>query len=243
LRRRDVIVIGASAGGVSALQEIVRGLPKNLPASLFIVLHVTPVARSHLPDLLSRASGLPATTAGPPVRFRPGRIYVAPPDHHLLLSGKEVWAEQGPRENRHRPSINVLFRSAAGALGSRVIGIVLTGIQDDGTAGLAAIKEAGGIAIVQDPREASFPDMPLIALRQVPVDYTLPLREIPETLLDLLRPPLGTRTAKLGKRKSGSRDHRMSRTVKARPSRSPESVRSSRWFRGGSRRSGTPPPG
>jgi two-component system chemotaxis response regulator CheB len=95
---------------VSALQEIVRGLPKGLPASLFIVLHVTPKARSHLPDLLSRAGGLPATTAGDPVRFQAGRIYVAPPDHHLLLSGKEVWAERGPRENRLRPSIDVLFR-------------------------------------------------------------------------------------------------------------------------------------
>jgi two-component system chemotaxis response regulator CheB len=178
----------------------------DLPASLFIVLHVAPMARSHLPDVLSRTGSLPATTAGDPVRFRPGRIYVAPPDHHLFLSGKEVRADRGPRENRHRPSIDVLFRSAAGALGSRVIGIVLTGILDDGTAGLASIKEAGGIAIVQDPREARFPGMPLNALRHVPVDYTLPLRDIPETLIGLLRRP-------------ASRGHRRPGTVKARPSK------------------------
>jgi two-component system chemotaxis response regulator CheB len=180
---------------------------------------MTPVARSYLPDLLSRAGGLPAMTAGEPVRFFQGRIYVAPPDHHLLLSEKAVWVDRGPRENLHRPSIDVLFRSAAGALGSRVIGVVLTGILDDGTAGLAAIKEAGGVAIVQDPREASFPGMPLNALHHVPVDYTLPLRAIPEALMELLRQPLGRRPArtKMGKRKSGSGDHRRSRTVKARP--------------------------
>ena len=222
LRRLDVIVIGASAGGVPALLEIVRGLPNDLPASVFIVLHMTPMARSYLPDLLSRAGVLPATTAGDPVRFQPGRIYVAPPDHHLLLSEKAVWAERGPLENRHRPAIDVLFRSAARALGSRVIGIVLTGILNDGTAGLAAIKEAGGMAMVQDPREASFPGMPLNALRNVPVDYTLPLAAIPETLMRLLPRPPGRRsshTSRMGRRKPGSRAHRRPRTVKARPSR------------------------
>jgi two-component system chemotaxis response regulator CheB len=197
---------------VPALRGIVQGLPKDFPASLFIVLHTTPVARSHLSELLTRAGRLPATTVANPVRFRSGRIYVAPPDHHLLLSEKEARVERSPRENRHRPSIDVLFRSAAGALGPRVIGIVLTGLLDDGTAGLAAIKEAGGIAIVQNPREARFPDMPQNALRHVRVDYSLPIREMPARLMELLR-------RSSGRRQPAARGGRSTRTVRARLSK------------------------
>jgi two-component system chemotaxis response regulator CheB len=202
----------AVAGEVAALRGFVKGLPKDLPASLFIVLHTTPAARSHLSELLTQAGRLPATTVANPIRFLPGRIYVAPPDHHLLLSEKVARVERSPRENRHRPSIDVLFRSAAGSLGPRVIGIVLTGVLSDGTAGLAAIKEAGGIAIVQDPREASFPGMPQNALRHVRVDYSLPIREMPARLMELLRRPSEGRRPR-------ARGRRSTRTVKARLSK------------------------
>ena len=186
---RNIIVIGASSGGVEALQELVRGLPPDLPATVFIVLHTAPHAPSFMPEILSRAGPLPALTPKDGERIQQGRIYVAPPDHHLLIDDALMRVAHGPKENRHRPAVDPLFRSAACAYGPRVVGVVLTGNLDDGTAGLLAVKKCGGLAIVQHPQEASFPGMPGSAMKHVRVDYCLPLAEIAPLLERLARDP------------------------------------------------------
>ena len=182
---RDTIVIGASAGGVQALSTLVAALPRDLPAAVFIVLHVPADAPSLLPGILARDSQLPIEhpRSGEPIR--PSHIYVAPPDHHMLIQGALVKLVHGPKENLHRPSIDALFRSAARWCGPRVIGVVLTGARDDGTVGMSAIKQRGGITIVQDPGEASFPSMPLNVMQQIQVDYSLRLRDIAPLLTRL----------------------------------------------------------
>ena len=182
---RDTIVIGASAGGVEALYKLVSALPANLPAAVFIVLHIPSNAPSLLPDILSRESRLRVTHAVDGEAIEHGRVYVAPPDRHLLIEDSHVKLVHGPKENLHRPSIDALFRSAARWAGPRVIGAVLTGARDDGAAGMAAIKQRGGIAIVQDPLEAPFPSMPMSVMQSIKVDYSLPLDEI-APLLDRL---------------------------------------------------------
>src|SRR5262249_5782164 len=144
----DIVVVGASAGGVEALMTLVRGLPSNLSASIFIVLHIPAQVPSLLHDLLNRAGTLPAVTGTDGDIIEHGRIYVAPPDHHLLVDPRHIRIVRGPKENRHRPAVDVLFRSAAVSYGPRVVGVVLTGSMDDGTAGLLAIKRQGGLAIV-----------------------------------------------------------------------------------------------
>lgn len=174
----DIIVVGASAGGVEALMKLVRELPGNLPASLFMVLHIPAESKDLLPVLLNRSGSLPASHPVDGEKFERGHIYIAPPDHHLLLEEGHMRIVRGPKENRHRPAIDPLFRSAAQAYGPRVTGIILTGSLDDGTAGLLAVKRQGGIAIVQDPREALYPSMPQSALEHVSVDYCLPLIDI-----------------------------------------------------------------
>jgi two-component system chemotaxis response regulator CheB len=184
---RDIIVIGASAGGVQALYKLVGALPPDLPAAVFIVLHVPAHAPSLLPEILARDSHLTVAHAIDGERIKHGKIYVAPPDRHLLIEDSHVKLVHGPKENRHRPSIDTLFRSAARWAGSRVIGTVLTGARDDGTAGMRAIKQRRGIAIVQDPHEARFPSMPLSVLQGVRVDYSVPLDEIPPLLDKLSR--------------------------------------------------------
>lgn len=175
---RDLIVIGASAGGVEALSELMQRLPANLPAAIFVVLHLSPQATSHLAEILSFRGPLRATQPRDGEAIQPGHIYVAPPDRHLLLEVGRVRVVRGPKENGFRPAVDPLFRSAALAYGSRVIGVVLTGALDDGSAGLWAIKRYGGMAVVQDPREAKFPSMPASALDYVQVDYCLPIAEI-----------------------------------------------------------------
>ncbi|HKY41820.1 MAG TPA: chemotaxis protein CheB [Pyrinomonadaceae bacterium] len=182
---RDTIVIGASAGGVQALTKLVGALPPNLPAAVFIVLHIRPDAPSLLPSILSRESKLKVTHPVDGEEIKRGRVYVAPPDHHLLLEPGYVRLVHGPKENLHRPSIDALFRSAARFAGTRTIGVVLTGARDDGTAGMRWIKQRGGIAIVQDPSEAPFPSMPLSVMRDIKVDYSLPLSEIAPLLTRL----------------------------------------------------------
>lgn len=184
---RDTIVIGASAGGVQALCTLVAGLPANLPAAIFIVLHIPADSPSLLPGILARESQLPVEHPKSGERIRMGHIYIAPPDHHLLIEGKNIKLVHGPKENLHRPSIDTLFRSAARWCGSRVIGVVLTGARDDGTVGMRAIKQRGGIAIVQDPLEATFPSMPTSVMQQIQVDYSVPLLEIPPLLNRLSR--------------------------------------------------------
>src|SRR6185312_5574063 len=161
---RDIIVIGCSVGGVEALQKVVGGLPAGFPGSLFVVLHIAPETYSVLPNILSRAGKLPARHAVDGELIRQGSIYVAPPDHHLVLEDGRMRLTRGPKENRHRPAIDPLFRSAARWYGPRVIGVVLTGALDDGTAGLMCIKNNGGLAIVQDPEEAFCSSMPRSAV-------------------------------------------------------------------------------
>jgi two-component system chemotaxis response regulator CheB len=175
---RDTIVIGASAGGVQALSALVAQFPPNLPAAVFIVLHVSADVPSLLPGILARDSRLPVAHAVNGEQITPGKIYVAPPDHHLLIEDGHVKLVRGPKENLHRPSIDALFRSAARWAGPRVIGVVLTGARDDGRTGMRAIKQRGGVAIVQDPFEAAFPSMPMSVMQEIKVDYSLPLMEI-----------------------------------------------------------------
>jgi two-component system chemotaxis response regulator CheB len=171
---RDRIVIGASAGGVQALYKLVSALPSDLPAAVFIVLHIPSNAPSFLPEILSRESHLTVVHAVDGEQIERGKVYVAPPDRHLLIEDHHVKLVYGPKENLHRPSIDALFRSAARSAGSRVIGAVLTGARDDGT-------------IVQDPREAPFPSMPMSVMQGVRVDYSMPLDEIGPLLNKLSR--------------------------------------------------------
>lgn len=180
---RDIVVIGASAGGVQALSSLVSGLPPGFPATVFIVLHVSRFGTSAMPAILSRAGVLPAVHPQDGDPFEPGRIYVAPPDHHLVIEPGRVRLSRGPTENGHRPAVDVLFRSAAHSYRNRVIGVVLTGNLDDGTAGLAEIKSHHGLTVVQDPRDADHPGMPSSAVENVAVDHVLALGEIPALLL------------------------------------------------------------
>src|SRR6266581_9811031 len=181
----DIIVIGASAGGVEALLALTGTLPRDLPAAVFVVLHIPAQSPSALPSILGRAGALKVVHATDGAEIEHGRIYVAPPDHHIFVERGKVRIVRGPKENRHRPAIDPLFRSAAQAYGSRVVGVVLTGALDDGTAGLIALKRRGGIAVVQDPDEALFSGMPLSALANVEVDYRLPLSSIGPLLVRL----------------------------------------------------------
>src|SRR5499425_33436 len=169
----DIIVIGASSGGIESLQAVVAGLPRDLAASLFVVLHVPADGDSGLPRILSHAGPLPATHAKDNEPVQRGRIYVAPPDFHLLLRSGYVRIRRGPRENRHRPAIDPLFRTAARIYDSRVIGIILSGHLDDGAAGLRAIRSRGGIGIIQSPDDAFAPEMPASALEYGGADYVL----------------------------------------------------------------------
>lgn len=180
-----IIVIGASAGGISAAQQLVRELPENLGAAVFFVLHISGDSTSVLDRVLARASKLVVQSAVDGAEIRANRIYVAVPDHHLIVERGRMRVVRGPKENRHRPSIDVLFHSAGEAYGPLATGVILTGFLDDGTNGLLRIKRRGGIAIVQDPEDAAFPGMPESAVEGVDVDYVLPLREIAPKLAQL----------------------------------------------------------
>jgi two-component system chemotaxis response regulator CheB len=184
---RDLIVIGASAGGLEAAQQLVRALPSDLKATVLLVLHTSVRSGSQLPQILERAGPLPASHPEDGERIRKGHIYIAPPDYHMLVEDGRVRVVQGPRENLHRPAIDPLFRSAAVTAGRRVIGVVLTGLLDDGTSGLMVVKAHGGTAIVQDPATAMFDSMPKHALEQVPDAKVLPLEEIGAELVRLVK--------------------------------------------------------
>ncbi len=159
----DIIVVGASTGGVEALETLIKGLPPRLPAAIFVVLHIPAQSSSLLAEILNRRGQLDAVQARDNMEIKHGRIYVAPPDHHLVVERGKVCIVRGPKENRHRPAVDPLFRSAALTYDPRVMGVILTGALDDGTAGLLAVKRCGGTAIVQDPDEAFYPGMPLSA--------------------------------------------------------------------------------
>ena len=193
MAHHDLIVIGASAGGVEALSAIVASLPADLRAAVLVVLHLSR-GRSLLPEILDRAGRLPAAHPADGERLRYGRIFVAPPDHHMTLERDVIRVTHGPSENGVRPAVDPLFRSAARHFGPRVIAVVATGALDDGTAGLAAVKRAGGVAIVQDPAEAFAPSMPRSAMSVVAVDHVLPLAEIGPMLAALVREAPGRQT-------------------------------------------------
>ena len=176
--KHDVIVIGASAGGVEALITLVGSLPADLAAAIFLVLHIPAQSPSLLPDILNRAGPLQALHPVDGQAIQYGHIYIAPPDHHLMVEEGIVRIIRGPKENRHRPAIDPLFRSAARTYGTRVVGVILTGSMDDGTAGLLAIKRRGGKTIVQDPQDALFSSMPRSAIAHVEVDHVMPLSDI-----------------------------------------------------------------
>lgn len=183
--KKDIIVIGTSAGGIEALRRILPGLPLDLPASVFIVQHSGADSPGILDLILQRGSKIRIVSPADKETIVPGRVYVAPPDYHMLIEPGKVCLSRGPKENRFRPAIDPLFRSAAQVYGPRVIGVVLTGGLDDGTAGLWAVKQLGGTAIVQDPHDALVPSMPASALNFVAVDHCVPLAEIAPLLVKL----------------------------------------------------------
>ena len=187
--KQRIIVIGASAGGFEALKTLVAGLPPDFPASIFVVWHISPDVRGVLPQVLNRAETVHAVHAADGEAIAPNRIYVAPPDRHLLVEKEQMRVTKGPKENRFRPAVDPLFRSAAYAYGSRVIGVILSGALDDGTAGLWTVKQRGGVAIVQDPMDAEVPSMPENAMREVAVDYKVPIAEMAELLARLAGEP------------------------------------------------------
>lgn len=187
-----IIVIGASAGGVEAIRTIVADLPVDLDAAVFVTLHIG-AHRSDLPWLLGRAGSLPAAHPVDGDLIRAGHIYVAPPDHHMIVEAGRITLTKGPRENWARPAIDPLFRSAARAYGPAVIGVILTGGLNDGTAGMFEIKAKGGTSIVQDPAEALTPNMPQSVIDNVEVDHTVSVNDIGALLVRLVRGNRGAR--------------------------------------------------
>jgi two-component system chemotaxis response regulator CheB len=187
---RDMVVIGASAGGLEALKRILSAMPQNLEAAILIVLHTANHSGSLLAEILERAGNLPVSHPRDGDRIQRGKVYIAPPGFHMIVEEGLVRVLQGPRENLQRPAIDPLFRSAAAAYGRRVIGIILTGMLDDGTAGLMVVSASGGEAIIEDPQSASFSSMPRSALDHVPNAHVAPLSEVPAMLLHLIRQEL-----------------------------------------------------
>jgi two-component system chemotaxis response regulator CheB len=180
-----IVVIGGSAGALQALETLFARVPSELPATIFVVLHLASHLPSNLPRILSSLDGWVARNPMAEEKIEPGAVYVASPDRHMLIEKGRVKSVMGPKENRHRPAVNVLFRSAAYEYGGKVIGVVLSGSLDDGTSGLWEIKRRGGVAIVQDPTDAVHPWMPRSAIENADVDYVRPVAEIPELLVSL----------------------------------------------------------
>ncbi|HEY9874307.1 MAG TPA: chemotaxis protein CheB [Candidatus Obscuribacterales bacterium] len=187
MSKHKIVVIGASAGGMEALKKLVSQLPANFTGAVFIVWHVAPGYPSVLPEILQRVCPLSVKHAIDKEAIEPGRIYVAPPDRHLVVEPGYVRVTNGPKENRFRPSVDVLFRSAAVAYESQVIAIVLTGFLDDGASGLYAVKQQSGKAVVQDPLDALHPSMPIQAMKAVTVDYCVPVALMGDLLVRLTK--------------------------------------------------------
>jgi two-component system, chemotaxis family, protein-glutamate methylesterase/glutaminase len=186
---RDIVVIGGSAGSIEAVTEVVKNLPPEFPGSVFVVVHFPASVTSTLPRILSRAGPLPARHARDGEPIESGRIYVAPPDSHLLLTEGQVRLTRGPKENGHRPAIDPLFRTAAHCYGPRAVGVVLSGNLNDGTAGLLTIKQQGGLAVVQSLETALYQGMPRSAIDHAAVDHVLSPSAIPLLLAELVRQP------------------------------------------------------
>lgn len=189
MQTRDIIVVGASMGGVEALSVLAGQLPADLPAAVLVVQHTAAESPGLLGEILSQRGPLPAVVAEDGMPLEHGRIYVAPPDRHLLLTEQGLRVAYGPRENRVRPSIDPLFRTAAVNGRSRVIGVVLTGLLGDGAAGILAVQRCGGVAVVQSPDDAAYPEMPMRALTAVPSALQVPLAELGATLARLAAEP------------------------------------------------------
>jgi two-component system chemotaxis response regulator CheB len=189
---RSIVVIGTSAGGLEVLDQLIRQLPTDLPAAIFIVQHMAPEnSGGALLHALGKHKAFACKLASDGEAFQKGRIYIAPADYHLLVKQKTLLVTKGARENRYRPAIDPLFRSAAVTHGPSVIGMVLTGMLDDGTAGLIAIKKCGGITVVQDPKDAAYPEMPQSALTNSKVDHCVPVTEMGRLLEKLTHEPPG----------------------------------------------------
>lgn len=187
MAKRNILVIGASAGGILALTDLFKSLPEDFEAYIFVVLHISPFSPSVLPQLLSRAGHISAKHPMDGEELKPNLIYVAPPDHHLILEKDKILVKKGPKENRFRPSIDALFRSAAYNFNSRVVGVVLSGMLDDGTSGLWTIKRLGGLGVIQDPTDAEFPHMPLNVMEYVEVDHMVRISEMGTLLNELTK--------------------------------------------------------
>ena len=183
---RDIIVVGGSAGSVEVVARLVRALPRDLPAAVFVAIHFPATAASALPSILSRARTLPARAARSGEPADRGTIYVAPPNCHLTLQDGTVRVARGPKENGHRPAIDPLFRTAAAAGAARVIGVLLSGNGSDGTLGLRRIRDRGGITIAQDPADATYPRMPASAIEHGAVDHVVSAAELPGLLVGLV---------------------------------------------------------
>lgn len=184
---RDIIMLGASTGGIEALGLVLAALPKDLPASVLIVHHLSPDSPMMLDGVLARSSALPVAFAAQGLVYKLGRVYLAPPDQHLLVDDKRLVLNRGPRENGFRPAIDTAFRSAAIAAGTRVIAGVMTGALDDGARGAAAVKLCGGKVVVQDPADALAPEMPMSTLQRVQADAVVTAAGFAEVLARLAR--------------------------------------------------------
>ncbi len=183
------IAIGASAGGLKPLTELIARLPAGFPIPVFVVMHIPAFEENYLPDIISHAGRLPAISPDDNDKAEPGMIYVAPPDHHMLLDDGHIAVKRGPKENGFRPSIDALFRSAAYSYGPGAVGVVLSGALSDGTSGLWSIKRLGGIAMVQDPKQAQYPSMPRSAMEFVEPDLRASPKEIGERLAEMATEP------------------------------------------------------
>lgn len=191
MANRDILGIGTSAGGVEALLHLVRGFPADLPASVLITIHLSRQFKSALDELLSSAGPLPATFVKDGDGLRKQRIYIAPPDRHMIVEDHRLYLGTGPRENNARPSIDAMLRSAAVCCGGRTVGVVLTGSLGDGASGLYAVRQCGGLTVVQDPRDAAFSEMPQTALDKARPDHVVSLAEMPRLLASLVHQPAG----------------------------------------------------
>src|SRR5690349_23082402 len=188
---RDILTIGTSAGGFNALRFLAGELPRDLPASVLVVIHLSAQFRSSLDAILTQSGPLPASFATDGERLEKSRIYIAPPERHLIVESERLRLGSGPRENNARPSVDPLFRSAALCCGPRTVGVVLTGTLGDGAAGPSALKQSGGITVVQDPGDAAFSEMPTMALARSHPDHIVGMAGMPALLDRLVRQPAG----------------------------------------------------